>query len=263
MAVVYGSHPRYSHSLSGRTAPASHPSALRYSSNRPGLPHASIVSPSTTGRYNDTGVRRNGLEESSAHRTEPILRKIKLVRTTSHLPQKTPGTFYQQGYTAGVTLFGHSPDGRSAAQLLTQEHAVSTSEGYGYKWKRFTTFCGTNRCPLPSSVVIIGCYLSHLYREGRITGTLIRPYLAAICAMHTRAGFPSPTEDPVINSIRAGFKRATADRVVSRPGSVALPSTLSALALKKALRAPRPVPATAIAVGFLLALRSSQFAVST
>jgi hypothetical protein len=73
--------------------------------------------------------------------------------------------------------------------------------------------------------------------------------------MHVRAGLVSPTEDPVITSIRTGFKRATADRVSSRPSSVALPATLGALALKTALRAARPVPATAIAVGFFLALR--------
>jgi hypothetical protein len=94
----------------------------------------------------------------------------------------------------------------------------------------------------------------HLSRRPH-QGTSIRPYLAAIHTVHIRAGFTSPTNDPVITSLRAGFKRATADRVASRPRSVALPAAPGALALRQALQAPRPTPVTAIAVGFLLALR--------
>jgi hypothetical protein len=37
--------------------------------------------------------------------------------------------------------------------------------------------------------------LDHLYSERRVTGTSIRPYLAAINTVHTRTGFPSPTKD--------------------------------------------------------------------
>jgi hypothetical protein len=101
----------------------------------------------------------------------------------------------------------------------------------------------------------IGCYLAHLKSRGRVTGTSIRPYLAAINTVRTRAGIPSPTKDPVIASIRVGYNRSTADRVASRPRSVALPSALGALAVKMMLRSRSPTPITVIAVGFLLALR--------
>jgi integrase len=101
----------------------------------------------------------------------------------------------------------------------------------------------------------VGCYLGYLFRDGHVTGTSIRPYLAAIRAAHTRAGFVSPTEDPVISSLRRGFKRATAERVASRLSSVALPAVLGRLALTCALHLSRPSTDAAIAVGFILALR--------
>jgi hypothetical protein len=117
----------------------------------------------------------------------------------SRLQPKAPGdVFRQAGYSAGLTRLGRSPEGRSAALLLAQEHAQTRSHGYGYKWARFLAYCGTSPCPLPASVETIGCYLGYLFRQDRVTGTSIRPYLAAIRAMYTRGGFPSPAKDPVI-----------------------------------------------------------------
>jgi hypothetical protein len=68
---------------------------------------------------------------------------------------------------------------------------------------------------LPTSVEMVGCYLGYLFRDGHVTCTSIRPYLAAIRTVHTRAGIFSPAEDPVISSLRRGFKRATAEHVAS------------------------------------------------
>jgi hypothetical protein len=73
--------------------------------------------------------------------------------------------------------------------------------------------------------------------------------------MHTREGFPSPTEDPVIAALRAGYTQATADRVASRPSSVALPAALGHLALTRAVRSRRSTIEAEIAVRFLFALR--------
>jgi hypothetical protein len=93
--------------------------------------------------------------------------------------------------------------------------------------------CGRRRCLLPASVEIIGCCLGHIYNEGRVTGTSIRPFLAAINTVHTRAGFPTPTQDPVIASIRVGYNRATADSVASKPRSGAYPRQLVLLRSRK------------------------------
>jgi hypothetical protein len=73
--------------------------------------------------------------------------------------------------------------------------------------------------------------------------------------MHTRTGFQSPTEDPVITALRTGYTQATSNCVASRPSSVALPASLGALALTRAILYSRPSPDAAIATGFLLALR--------
>jgi hypothetical protein len=97
--------------------------------------------------------------------------------------------------------------------------------------------------------------LGALYRRGTVIGTSIRPCLAAIRTMHIRAGFTSPTDDPIIDSMRSGFCRTTANRVASRRSSMPLLAELALLACRKALRKSRPSTSAAIAVGFFLGLR--------
>jgi hypothetical protein len=131
-----------------------------------------------------------------AHRKGTLHRKIRLDRTLILFPQPASGDFTAQGYDAGVTRLGRSTGGRSAAALLAQELDTSTSTACGFKWARFTSFCGSRFCPLPATVVTVGCYFGFLFREGKIQGTSVRPYIAAIRTMHIRYGFPSPTDDP-------------------------------------------------------------------
>jgi hypothetical protein len=223
---------------------------------RPRLAGATLAPDVHAGRHDYDIAGGPRVLSRETHRESTILRGLSVGGAPSRLQPKAPGdVFRQAGYSAGLTRFGRSPEGRSAAFLLAQEYAQTTSYGYGYKWALFLAYCGTSRCPLPASVETIGCYLGYLSRQGRVTGTSIRPYLAAIRAMHTRAGFPSPTEDPVIAALRAGYTRATADRVASRPSSVALPAALGHLALTRAISSRRPTIDAAIAVGFLFAIR--------
>jgi hypothetical protein len=250
-----GTHPRDPHADKSRTrpsAPTSSPVGRRR--RRPRLTGATLEPAVHAGRrdYDIAGGTRVASRET--HREGTILRGLSAGGAPSRLQPKAPGdVFRQAGYSAGLTRFGRFPEGRSAACLLAQEHTQTTSYGYGYKWARFLAYCGTSRCPLPASVETIGCYLGYLFRQGRVTGTSIRPYVAAIRAMHTRGGFPSPTEVPVNAALLAGYTRATADRVTSRPRSVALPAALGHLALTRAIRSRRPTIDAAIAIGFLLA----------
>jgi hypothetical protein len=172
-------------------------------------------------------------------------------------PQPTDpnDAFRQAGYSVGLTRFGSFPEGRSAAFLLAQEHAQTTSYGYGYKWARFLAYRGTGRYPQPASVETLGCYLGYLFMQGGVPGTSIRPCLAAIRSMHTRTGFPSPTEYLVIAALRASYILPTADRFASRPSSVDSPAALGHLALTGPVRSRRPTIDAAIAVGFLFALK--------
>jgi hypothetical protein len=256
VAIEYGAHARNPDarpSGSGTPTPLSGP--VRGRGGLPRLSCSNLVSPRTSSCRSYGPPRGRHLEKGPSHGNSPLLRAVRVDGKTPCHPLPAPGVFHHQGYAAGVTRFGRSSDGCSAAHLLANELAASTSLGYGYKWERFVKFCGIPRCPLPASVKTIGYCLGHLYSEGRVTGTSIRPYLAAINTVHTRAGFPSPTNDPVIASIQMGYNRATADRVASIPRSVALPSALGALAVQMSLCYRRPTPVTAIAVGFLLALR--------
>jgi hypothetical protein len=59
----------------------------------------------------------------------------------------------------------------------------------------------------------------------------------------------------VVDSLRRGFSRLTADHVSSRPQSVALPASLGLLACTRALQKRLPNTAAAIAIGFSLGLR--------
>jgi hypothetical protein len=190
-----------------------------------------------------------------AHRKGTLYRKLRLDRTLIRFPPPAPGAFNAQGYDASVTRFGQSTDGRSAAALLAQELATSMSTAYGFKWARFTRFCGSKFCPLPATVETVGRYLGFLFRNGKIQGTSVLPYIAAIRTMHIRYGFPSPTDDPVVDSLRRVFSRLTADHVSSRPQSVALPASLGLLVCTRALQKRLPSTAAAIAIGFSLGLR--------
>jgi hypothetical protein len=174
-------------------------------------------------RLNDNTICGSRLASRTTHRTQPVQRRIQMARPPTSLPPTDITDFCRYGYYVGLKRFGRSPEGRRADFLLAQEHALSTSYAYSYKWARFVTYCGTSRCQLPASVETVGCYLGYLFRKGRVTSTSIWPYLAAIRAMHTRTEFQSPTEEHVIKALPTGYKRATSDRVAFRPSSLALP----------------------------------------
>jgi hypothetical protein len=253
MACRDGNHPRNPHAGKSGTRPsASPPRPVRRRRLRPQLAGETLAPAFHAGRrdYDIAGgphVASRGTQGEST-----ILRELSVGWAPSRLQSTAPGNVCRQaGYYAGLIRFGRSPEDRSAAYLLAQEHAQTTSYGYGYMWARFLATYGTSSCPLPASVEPMGCYLGYLFRQGRVTETSIRRYLAAIRAMHTRTGFPSPTEDPVIAARRAGYTRATADRVASRPSSVALPAALGHLAPTRAIGSRRPTIDAAIAVGFL------------
>jgi hypothetical protein len=110
-------------------------------------------------------------------------------------------------------------------------------------------------CPLPASVETIGLYLGYLYRHGSVVGTSIRPCLPAVCTIHIRAGFPSPTDDTVSYSLRSGYYRATAERVTSRPSSVALQADIGLFAVHQDISNSGTSSSAATAVGFFLGLR--------
>jgi hypothetical protein len=255
MVIEYGAHPRHHNarpSWFGTPPPRSGSVRGRCHSR---LACLSLVSPCTPSRCSYGPPRGSHLAPGPS-------RKLSLSSS------RPGGLEYSSSFTPGhwslrtSRIYGRRhqiwslPDGCSASHLLANEPAASASQGYGCKWERFVKFCCRRRSPLPASVETIGCYLDHISREGRVTGSSIRPYLAAINTVHTRAGFPSPTKDPVIASIRVGYNRATADRAASRPRSVALPSALGTLVVKAALRSRSPTPITAIVVvGFLPALR--------
>jgi hypothetical protein len=181
-----------------------HPGSVRGRCGHSRLACPSLVSSCTPRRRSYGPPRGSHLAQGPSPGNVPLLRAVRVDGKTPRLPLQAPVVFSHRGYTAGVTRFGPTSDGYSAAHLLADELAASTSQGYGFNWEQFVKFCGSRRCPLPASVQTIKCYLAQLNSEGRVTGTSTHPYLAAVNTVRTRAGFPSRTKDPVISSIRVG-----------------------------------------------------------
>jgi hypothetical protein len=153
-------HTRYPHTrASGSRPSASSSSTVRRRRHCPRLVGPALAPAVSACRLNDNTIGGSRLESCTTHRTEPVLRTVPMVVPPTSLPPTAPTDFYRHGYSAGLTRFGPSPEGRSAAFLLAQEHCLSTSNAYSYKWARFVTYCGTSRCPLPASVETFGWYL--------------------------------------------------------------------------------------------------------
>jgi hypothetical protein len=153
-----GRHARYPHTRTSgprATPPLSCPVGRR--SGYPRLAGAALAPAGAPGRLGNVFLGGPCVAAGTSHRTRAVLRGIHLVRTTAGLQSSAAGNFYQQGYSAGLTRFGGSPEGRSAAFLLAQEHAETTSYSYACKWARFIAFCGTARCPVSASVETVGC----------------------------------------------------------------------------------------------------------
>jgi hypothetical protein len=64
----------------------------------------------------------------------------------------------------------------------------------------------------------------HLFREDRVHGTSLQPYLAAINRVHRDLGLPAPADGHLINTARRGFVRLHQQAAVPAPGQVTQPT---------------------------------------
>jgi hypothetical protein len=139
MAYRDGTHPRDPHAGTSGTSPlAPKLSPVGRRRRRPRLASATLAPAVYAGRrdYDIAGGARVASRETQREST--ILRGLSVGGAPSRLQPKAPGdVFRQAGYSAGLTRFGRSPEGRSAAFLLAQENAQTTLYGYGYMWARF------------------------------------------------------------------------------------------------------------------------------
>lgn len=90
---------------------------------------------------------------------------------------------------------------------IRASRAANTLRGYRADWAHFTAWCDTAGIPsLPASPETVCSYLSILADSGLKAGSIQRR-VSAIGAMHTAAGFDSPTSHAAVRLTLAGIRR--------------------------------------------------------
>jgi hypothetical protein len=121
------------------------------------------------------------------------------------------------GLPLAQSVLGFGP-GVSAAELLGQALAPTTSASYQRLWVLFKQFCASaQRCALPASPATVCAYLGTLFGGGRLRGTSIHPYIAAIGAQRRRLSLVAPTSHTLVVMARRGFAAADARRRTGAP----------------------------------------------
>jgi hypothetical protein len=105
------------------------------------------------------------------------------------------------------------------------------------------------RPPLPASPATVCAYLGTLSEKGRLRGTSLRPYVAAIGAQHRRLALEDPTSLTLVALARRGFAAFPADAALHCLRA-ALSGTTSRLLRYLA----------SVAVGFLISARPASIA---
>jgi hypothetical protein len=169
------------------------------------------------------------------------------------------------GLSLAESVLGSGPGVATAAGLLGQALAPTTSASYQRLWVLFEHFClSAGRCPLPASPATVCAYLGTLFDGGRLRGTSIRPYVAAVGAQHRRLALDDPTAHNLVVMARRGFAAADARRRTGAPlRSAAYPAHAALHCLHAALRAAHGATLrywAAVAVGFLISARPASIA---
>jgi hypothetical protein len=112
----------------------------------------------------------------------------------------------------------------------------NTWESYDGKFQRFHEFCSENNLrSLPASTSAVLRYILHLYRQDRVHGSSLQPYLSAINRVHRDLGLTPPADGHLVATAKRGFVRLHERAPVPRPGEVAAPM--------QPVRAPLPAAA--------------------
>jgi hypothetical protein len=131
MVIEHGAHPCHP---DARTScfgtPPPRTGSVRGRCGHSRLACSNLVSSCTPSRRSYGPPRGSHLAPGPSHGNSPLLRAVRVDGKTPRLPLQAPRVFYYRGFTAGVTRFGPSPDGYSAAYLLASELAASTSQSY-------------------------------------------------------------------------------------------------------------------------------------
>jgi site-specific recombinase XerD len=107
---------------------------------------------------------------------------------------------------------------RLADQLDGNSIADNTKRSYVSDWKSWLAFCARHRInPLPAEAADVRRYLTQMGAVGGRKGAKLKPktaerHLAAIAAVHRRAGFDFDTQHPILRRTMNGIVRTYGSR---------------------------------------------------
>ena len=149
-------------------------------------------------------------------------------------------TWAWEGFRAAQRLLRVAMGPNTAAHLVGVRYSTTTQGNYQGHWQRFVAYCNANNLQhMPAAPSTLCSYLGYLFHCNAVRGGSIRPYVAAIAEQHRRHGFPSPTDDPLVDATRRGYRAQDARRTDGPPErSAPLPAKVAAYALRRALAVP-------------------------
>ncbi len=93
-----------------------------------------------------------------------------------------------------------------AERYLGASKSANTLRAYQADWAHFTAWCETAQRPaLPASPETVALYVSDLAATSKVS--TIRRRLTTISQAHERAGYPSPSKQPLVRDVLDGIKR--------------------------------------------------------
>jgi len=125
----------------------------------------------------------------------------------------------------GSRLFTTATDRDTWRVLARGALAQNTWASYDFKFQQFHAFCESiGLRALPASTTTVLRWILHLFREDRVHGTSIQPYLSAINRVHRDLGLAAPADGHLVATARRGFVRLHTTAPVPRPGEVTAPT---------------------------------------
>ena len=87
--------------------------------------------------------------------------------------------------------------------------STNTQNQYNTNWRSFKTFTESRlyQQPLPATPLTISLYATHLHNNLHLKGTTIRTHLSAIAYQHQLAGYPSPTDNFIVNKLLLSYSK--------------------------------------------------------
>lgn len=121
--------------------------------------------------------------------------------------------------------------GADAREYVERSVSASTRRRYRADYRSWQEYAGGRREPeLPASPALVADWIAAEARAGKSVGT-IRGRLASLASAHRAAGYPSPTEHPLVQRAMGGIARSLPPAGAGRKDPLLLDGLIQACAV--------------------------------